>query len=69
MLSNKDTILGIADVNGDGLDDIYIGGSAGTPGQLLIQSSGAKFSKKKVADFINDALHEDAGCTFIVWTE
>ncbi|HMQ74572.1 MAG TPA: FG-GAP-like repeat-containing protein [Flavobacteriales bacterium] len=32
------------DVNGDGLDDLFLGAATGNPGQLLLQGSGTRFA-------------------------
>ena len=53
-----------ADVNGDGLEDIFIGGGHKQAGQLLLGRSQDGFSKKALSVFINDAEHEDVGATF-----
>ena len=65
MLSNRGPILAKGDVNNDGLNDVYIGGSAGEAGQLLLQLPNGTFKKKNTADFIADKAHEDGGSTFI----
>jgi enediyne biosynthesis protein E4 len=36
--------LAVGDVNGDGLDDIYVGGSTGLSGQFFIQNSSGQFN-------------------------
>jgi len=52
------------DVNGDGLEDIYIGGGSGQAGSVYIQSKNNKFSKKTQISFDTDRLSEDADGVF-----
>lgn len=62
MLSKGGFPIAIADVNGDGMDDIFAGGSylKGKP-TLLIQQSAGKFEKQLIA---SDSLHENIAATF-----
>ncbi|MEO5892186.1 MAG: VCBS repeat-containing protein [Ferruginibacter sp.] len=53
-----------ADVNGDGLTDIYIGGAQGEIGQLYLQNSTGKFIKKEVDAFKPFADFEDVAVLF-----
>ncbi len=52
------------DANGDGLDDIYIGGASGQSGALYLQNSSGKFSRKNISAFIEDRTHEDMNSIF-----
>ena len=47
MLSHEGPKAAVADVNGDGLDDIYIGGTLSKPGQLYLQNAAGDFINKK----------------------
>ncbi|MBA4745706.1 MAG: VCBS repeat-containing protein [Muricauda sp.] len=53
-----------ADVNNDGLQDVFIGGAKGTAGSLFIQQSNGAFMKTNMALFEEDKESEDLGCTF-----
>ncbi len=61
--SNVGPSFANADLNGDGLDDIYIGGAAGQSGELYLQKSSGKFTKK-YGPWSGDADSEDTGATF-----
>jgi enediyne biosynthesis protein E4 len=50
MLSKQGPKAALGDVNGDGLEDIYIGGANNQPGQLYLQT-GTGFIKKESPDF------------------
>ncbi|HTE27330.1 VCBS repeat-containing protein [Flavitalea sp.] len=63
MLSRQGPRAAVADVNGDGLEDIYIGGAAGRPGQLYIQTSRG-FEKKEQEVFKRFAAFEDVAVAF-----
>lgn len=53
-----------ADVNGDGLADLYIGGAEGKIGQLYLQTAGGIFEKKEENAFIPFADFEDVAIRF-----
>ncbi|WP_161888506.1 VCBS repeat-containing protein [Pontibacter russatus] len=56
--------LAKADVNGDGLEDVYAGGSAGQAGVLYIQQRGGRFSPKPNAAFEADKESQDVDALF-----
>lgn len=69
MLPHKMSTLGsgiaVADVNGDGTEDFYIGGAAGQSGALYTQSADGKFTRAAWEQGANDGLaSEDAGALF-----
>ena len=51
------------DVNGDGLEDVFVGGDINQPGSLFIQQKGGKFSKNQ-KPFVIDAASEDTDAIF-----
>ncbi len=61
--SNLGPCLAISDVNKDGLEDFYLGGSGGYPGILALQR-GTKFEAITMSAFKNDAIFEDIGAHF-----
>lgn len=64
LLSREGPKAAVGDVNGDGLEDIYIGGAAGQPGQLYLQNANGTFTKKEEAIFQRFANYEDVAVLF-----
>jgi len=62
MLSTQGPRMAIADVNGDGLDDVYICGAKGQDKGLYIQSPDGKFTRKELA--ATDKECEDVDALF-----
>jgi hypothetical protein len=63
MLSAEGPKCAVADINGDGLDDIYIGGSAQQQGSLYIQTNNG-FIKKEIPALKQFMGFEDAAVLF-----
>jgi enediyne biosynthesis protein E4 len=61
--SGKGPYYAKADVNGDGKEDIFIGGAAGIAGKLMIQNLDDSFVEKKQIAFTNDKAFEDMDAT------
>jgi enediyne biosynthesis protein E4 len=64
MLSREGPKAAQGDVNGDGLEDLYIGGAANQGGQLYIQTAAGGFEKKESPVFKMFAGFEDAAVLF-----
>jgi hypothetical protein len=63
MISTEGPKLAVADVNGDGKEDFYIGGARGQSGQIFIQK-GNNFVAKSIPDFEKNKEGEDVGAEF-----
>lgn len=63
-MSEQGPFMSKADVNGDGLDDFYIGGPTGQAGCLYLQTNSGKFQKKNNSSFNQDRDKEDGGSAF-----
>ncbi|MDB4877987.1 MAG: ASPIC/UnbV domain protein [Gemmatimonadetes bacterium] len=64
LVSTEGPIMAVADVNGDGLDDIYFGGAKDQGGTLLLQQKDGRFVVSDSALFARDAISEDVGAVF-----
>ena len=63
MLSREGPKAAVGDVNGDGLQDVYICGAAGQPGQLYLQTPSGFINKPEPA-FSAFADFEEVACLF-----
>lgn len=63
-LSMEGPGVAVADVNGDRLDDIFVCGGAGQPGDLYLQLSNKTFLRRRVPAFERDSLPEDVDAVF-----
>ena len=63
-LSNNGPFSAVADVNGDGLEDLFIGGAAGQEGVLYFQIKDGKFQKSNSQLWEKDKSSEDLECLF-----
>lgn len=64
MLSTEGPALAVGDVNGDGLDDVYLGGAKEQAGRLYLQSASGTFTASPTPAFDLDAISEDVSALF-----
>ena len=64
MLSTEGPKLATGDVNGDKLQDVFIGGAKNSSGLIYTQTKAGKFIRSKQSDLENDARFEDTCAAF-----
>lgn len=64
QLSQNGPFMASADVNGDGLEDLFIGGAAGQSGVLYLQNKNGNYTKSKTQPWEKDRASEDLGAVF-----
>ena len=64
QLSKFGPQLAVGDVNGDGLEDFYVGGAMQSAGALFLQNQNAQFSKASNATWEADKQYEDVDAVF-----
>ncbi len=62
--SNVGPSLAVGDLNGDGLDDFYSGGSFKKTGALFLQQKSGQFAATPSTPFLLDTLYEDTDALF-----
>ena len=64
-LSQEGPAIAVSDVNGDGHEDIFIGGAKGTPAMMYIHLGKGKFQPKPSRVFDGDKSYEDTAASFL----
>lgn len=53
--------IAVGDVNNDGLEDFFVGGSRGAPGKVFVQQLNGNFEARSLSA---ESLYDDMGCIF-----
>lgn len=62
--SKNGPFIAVSDVNQDGLEDFFVGGALGQPGELFLQNKHNNFIKQNTQVFDKDKSFEDLGVLF-----
>ncbi|MFT3703822.1 MAG: VCBS repeat-containing protein [Agriterribacter sp.] len=63
-LSRQGPCMAKADINKDGLEDLFIGGAKGQPGTVFLQNKNGSFMRSNQPDIAIDSASEDVGAGF-----
>mgnify|MGYP001548778237 FL=1 len=64
MVSTEGPALAVADINHDGLEDVFIGSSKNKKSVIFIQQPGGKFLKSSQPNLESDSSYEDVSACF-----
>lgn len=66
MVSTEGPAAAVADINGDGLDDIFLGGARNQQASVFVQRAGGRFSLMPQPALVADSIYEDVDAC---WTD
>lgn len=64
MVSREGPALAVADINGDGLEDVFIGSSKRNKSAVFMQQGAGRFARAAEADIDADSVYEDVDATW-----
>ncbi|GEL09939.1 FG-GAP repeat-containing protein [Flavobacterium glycines] len=64
MLSQEGPSLAVADVNGDGYEDVFIGGAKGSAAKIYLGNANDNYTVTNQKDLDSDANYEDTAASF-----
>ncbi len=65
MVSREGPALAVADINGDGLEDVFVGSSKGNKSAIFKQQKDGKFIKTKQPNIDADSTNENVDACFV----
>ena len=65
MLSTEGPKISVGDVNGDKLDDFFVGGAGGQAGAIFIQDKNENFRRSRQRYIDEDSISEDVDAAFV----
>jgi enediyne biosynthesis protein E4 len=63
-VSTEGPAMAVGDVNGDGLEDVYMGGAKFQAGKFFVQNANGKFTSTNEALCLKDSIYEDVDALF-----
>jgi enediyne biosynthesis protein E4 len=64
MISQEGPCVAVGDVNGDGNEDVFLGGAKNQPGQLMLHQGKGKLSTTTQPELASDQAFEDTAAAF-----